>query len=182
VLDARGVLKDGLRKPDGDLGQVVNALRAVEVVADLEVLFVGGRQLGDGLGLEDDRRRLLDHGMEEVVLNKLDGEVVIDAGFDGDGVVNGGLVVNWDLDGALLGRVLLPDVNVVLVDAPWVGDGLAPVNLNFCWVDSRRLRDDRQLSGVPSRVLSLAVCVDVRRQNGDDEKCRQNRRFGDGHV
>jgi hypothetical protein len=33
-------------------------------------------------------------------------------------VVNGGLVVDRDLDGALLGRVLLPDVNVVLVDAP----------------------------------------------------------------
>jgi hypothetical protein len=38
VLDAGGVLKNGLGEPDGDLGQVVDTLAAVEVVADNEVL------------------------------------------------------------------------------------------------------------------------------------------------
>ena len=38
--------------------------------------------------------------------------------FDGDRVIDGGLVGHRDLDGRLLGRALLPDVDVAFVHAP----------------------------------------------------------------
>ena len=38
--------------------------------------------------------------------------------FDGDRVIDGGLVGHRDLDGRLLGRALLPDVDVAFVYAP----------------------------------------------------------------